>query len=44
MDPAKSTEKNTRIKTNLFLTLENMVQDYIETKQKTVIMVINCES
>ena len=34
MDPANSKEKNTRIKTNLFLTLENTVQDYIETELK----------
>jgi hypothetical protein len=34
MDPAKSTEKNTRTKTNLFLTLEKTVQDYIETQLK----------
>ncbi len=34
MDPAKSTEKNTKVKTKLFLTLENTVQDYIGTKLK----------
>ncbi len=34
MDPAKSTENNTRTKTNLFLTLEKTVQDYIGTKLK----------
>jgi hypothetical protein len=34
MDPAKSTGKNTTIKTKLFLTLENTVQDYIWTKLK----------
>jgi hypothetical protein len=34
MDPANSIENSTKVKTKLFLTLENTVQDYIWTKLK----------
>jgi hypothetical protein len=34
MDPANSIENSTKVKTKLFLTLENTVQDYVWTKLK----------